>query len=178
MEKIFEYLNLVRPSLANLYNVANVGPGWLLGVFGAVAVSIYGLSIGRTRAILSLFSIYVAFVVEKFFPYFDNLQVLIGESVSLYWLRVSVFAAAYVLASLVFNYSFVKKRISSADFSLSAVILITTLQLGFLASILLGFLPESLGIQWSFGFYYYFVSPSASFLWSVMPIISIVFLKK
>src|SRR3989338_7564041 len=102
IEKILEYINLAKPSLASLYGMSNFGPGWIFGVFGAVAVSLYGLSVGRTRAVLSLLSVYVAFVFDKLFPYLGDINELIGGAIESYWIRIGVFITAYVSASLIF----------------------------------------------------------------------------
>ena len=180
MAKLLEIIRTLIPSLENLPNISSIsgfGPGWLFGTFGAVALSLYGLSMGKTRAVLSLLSIYVAFVVIQLFPYLDNIGQMIDKPLEAHWLKIGVFLGAYVIIFLVFNLSFIRKRLSSAEFSLFGVILISLLQLGFLASIILSFLPEEPAVKWSFGFYNYFGSQQALFVWAIAPLPVLLFLK-
>lgn len=180
IEKLLEYLNTFKPILPNLSNISGVasfGSGWLFGAFGAVALSLYGLSMGRTRAVLSLLSIYVAFVVIQLFPYLDKVDRIIDKPLEIHWLKIGVFLAAYVVIFIIFNFSFIRKRLSSAEFSLFGVILISLLQLGFLTSIIFSFLPEELVNKWSFSFYNYFGTQQALFAWAIVPLPVLLFLK-
>lgn len=180
MGKLLEIIRTFIPSFENLPNIAPIssfGPGWLFGVFGAVILLLYGLSMGRTRAILSLLSIYVAFVVIQLFPYLDNVGQMTDKPFEEYWLKIGVFLAAYIITFLIFNFSFIRKRLSSAEFSLFGVVLISLLQLGFLASIIYSFLPEELSIKWSFGFYNYLSTQQTLFIWAIAPLPVLLFLK-
>lgn len=165
-------------NLPEIYFPASIGPGWLFGAFGTVVISLYGLSLGRTRAVLSLLSIYVAFVVIKLFPYFNIINQIAGRGVQDYWLQIGVFLAIYIAIFLIFNFSFIRKRLSSAEFSLFGVILISLLQLGFLASIIFSFLPRESAIKWSSYFYNYLATQQALFIWAVAPLPVLLFIKR
>lgn len=181
MAKWLDIIKSLIPTFENLPNIpTNIGsgPGWLFGVFGAVALSLYGLSLGRTRAVLSLLSLYVAFVVIKLFPYLDKVGQMINRHFEEYWLKIGVFLTAYVLIFLIFNFSFIRKRLASTDFSLFGIILISILQLGFLASIIFSLLPKEIALKWSHGLYDYFATQQALFIWAVVPLPVLLFLKQ
>lgn len=159
-------------------SISALGPAWLFGALGTVAVSLYGLSLGRTRAVISLLAIYAAFAFDRTFPYLEKIQEITASQVETYWLRTAVFLAAYILIFTIFNFSFVRKKLSSAEFSLFGIVLISLLQLGFLVSIILSFLPESLISQLSLGpSINYFTAPQALFLWMVTPLLALLFLR-
>ena len=181
MDKLLEFFKLATVNLANFYNlggITSISPGWLFGAFSAVAVSLYGLSLGRTRAVVSLLSIYVAFVFIRLFPYSDKIDQITNSSLALYWIEVGMFLGAYLVVFIIFTFSFVSRRLSSAEFSLFGVIIISILQLGFLISIIFSILPEDLVIKWSLGFYNYFATQQALFFWAIGPLPILPFLGK
>lgn len=181
MAKLLDILRSFIPNFENLSSISfptSFGPGWLLGAFGAVALSVYGLSVGRTKAVLSLLSLYVAFVIIQLFPYLEKVDQITDKPFEEYWLKIGVFLAAYIVIFLIFNFSFIRKRLSLAEFSLFGIILISLLQLGFLASIIFSLLPKELATTWSFGFYNYFATKQAFFLWAVAPLPVLLFLKQ
>lgn len=183
IEKLLEYLSFLGLSSANLSGLllptsGLAGPGWLFGALGTVAVSIFGISIGKTRAIMSLFSIYVTFVFDRLFPYFDKIQNIAGNSIEPYWIRAGIFILVYVAVFIIFNFSILRKRLSSTEFSLFGVVLLSLLQLGLLISILISFLPQELAEKWSFGFYNYFAVKPALFIWAISPLPVLLFFKQ
>src|SRR3989344_4458669 len=99
MDKLLDILRSFIPNLENLSSIPippGSGPGWLFGAFGTIAVSLYGLSIGKTRAVLSLLSIYVALVVVKLFPYIDKIGQIVDKPFEEHWLNIGVFIIAYI----------------------------------------------------------------------------------
>ncbi len=183
IEEMFELLKLVNINLSNLSSITAALGGlggnisFLFGALGTIAVSLYGLSLGRTRAVMSLLAIYAAFTLDKTFPYFDKIQAITGNSIEPHWSRMSLFFLAYAVTFAIFNFSFIKKRLSAAEFSLFGIVLISLLQLGFLVSIIFSFLPEMLLSEWSFNFPRYFNTQQALFLWAVAPLPVLFFLK-
>lgn len=178
---MLDIIKTLIPNLEGLSSISSMvpalGPGWLFGVFGTVALSLYGLSMGRTRAVISLLSIYVAYVVIQLFPYLDKVGQMIEKPFEDYWLKIGIFLTAYIVIFLIFSFSFIRKRLSSAEFSLFGILLISLLQLGFLASIIFSLLPKDLALKWSFGFYNYFGTQQALFAWAVAPLPVLLFLK-
>lgn len=181
MVKLLDFIRSFIPSLENLPNLASIssfGPGWLFGAFGTIAISLFSLSIGKTRAVISLLSIYVAFAFNIIFPYSNEVSNIIGSSLEEYWIRLGLFLIAYVVVFTVFNFSFIRKRISSSEYSLFGIIILSFLQISFLASIIFNILPEELTSQWAPGFSNYFSTPTALFFWAFAPLLGLLFIKK
>ena len=161
MVKLFDIIRSFIPNFENLSGLlpaSSFGPAWLFGALGTISISLFGLSMGRTRAIISLLSIYVALAFNQLFPYLDEIQKIVGNSIEKYWLRVGLFLAVYLAAFLIFNSSFLKRKISSHEYSLFWIIILSAIQLGFMVSIIFSIIPEPLSLKWSFGFYKYFRS--------------------
>ncbi len=181
MVKLLDFIRSLIPSIENLPNLASIsslGPGWLLGAFGTVAVSLFSLSIGRTRAVISLLSIYVAFAFNMIFPYSDEVNNIIGSSLEEYWIRLGIFLIAYIAVFAIFNFSFLRKRISSSEYSLFGIIILSFLQVGFLVSVVFNILPEELILKWMPSFSNYFSTPTALFFWAFAPLPGLLFIKK
>lgn len=180
MFKILEILRSFIPNLESLPlpSVSGIGPRWLFGIFGLVVLSLYGLSMGRTRAVLSLMSLYSAFVITKLFPYSDKIETLVAKPTEDYWIPVGLFLTTYIVIFIIFNFSFLKNRVASSEFSLFGVVLVSILQLGFLISIILSILPKDVSVSWSQNLYNYFGTPIALFFWAIAPLPALLFLKQ
>ncbi len=176
--KFFDYFKTVPAFFGRFLDFKsnlNLNSGTLFVGLGLVAVLLYGLSLGRTRAIISLLSIYIAFTFDKVFPYFNELRQALKFSLDDYVLRLSLFLAVYAAVFVIFNYSFIKKKFSSSDFSLFSVLMLSVLQLGLLASILASFLPRET-LKFLGPFYNFLAGDKALFYWSIVPVPAILFL--
>lgn len=181
MMRLLEIIRSVIPEFENLAGTASLsgfGPGWLFGILGTVSVSILGLSMGRTRAVMSLLSIYSAFALQFIFPYKELLNNVAGESLSDYWISIGIFVAMYVLTFTIFNFSLIKKRLSSTEFSLFGILIVCLFQIGFLISIILSFLPDDVARNLNSGLYQIFGRPEALFIWAVIPLTVLPFIKR
>lgn len=180
MIKFLDFLRTLLPNLEIFSSIsfAGFGPGWLMGALGTVAISIFGLSIGRTKTVISLISIYVAFVFDRIFPYSEEVGNIIGGALDDYWIRIGIFLLAYIIVFVVFNFSFIRRRLSSNEYSLFGIIILSFLQLGLLVSVVSNMLPEQLVLQWTFGFHNYFSTPVALFFWALAPLPVLLFIKK
>jgi hypothetical protein len=180
IEKLLESiksLTLNAPNISGLINLSTTNYNWLFGALGTIVLSLYGLSVGRTKAIFSLLSIYVALAINLTFPYFNQLQDFVGGGFQIHWIKVGVFLVAYILVFSIISFSFVYRRISSSEFSLSGILVISLLQLGLILSIVANLLPSSLVENLSLGFYQYLGTNTALFLWLVAPIPVLLFLR-
>ena len=181
---MIKFLDLIKSFMSNLENLPNLasissfGPGWIFGAFGTVAVSLFSLSIGRTRAVISLLSIYVAFAFNMIFPYSGEVSNIIGGSLEEYWIRLGIFLIAYMAVFAIFNFSFIRKRISSSEYSLFGIIILSFLQVSFLVSVVFNILPEELVLKWVPSFSNYFSTPTALFFWAFAPLPGLLFIKK
>lgn len=180
MGKLLDILTSFLPNIESFSSISMIGfgPGWLFGALGTVAVSIFGLSIGRTKAVISLLSLYVAFVFDKIFPYSENVYSIVADRFPEYWLRIGVFLLAYIIIFLVFNFSFIRKRLTSNEYSLLGIIILSILQLGLLISIVFNMIPVDVTSKWLPFFYQYFSTQLALFLWAFAPLPVLLFIKK
>lgn len=165
-------------------------PNLLFSGLAIVCLLLYGLSLGRTRALVSLLSIYVAFVFEMTFPYFEQLQNIGSAYIDEVAIsKALVFLVVYGIVFAIMNRSLMKQRFSLDEASIMSVSVVSLLQLGFLVSILANIAQDSLPARTteviqSGGFIKvpetvapYFSSSEALFYWSVLPIVVLLFIK-
>jgi|SRR3989344_1105705 len=179
-------INLVEKYISN-FNLAviskfnfNFGPSGLFAILGLIFLLLYGLSLGRTRALISLLGIYVAYAIVSVFPYLDRLHEAMRISSELYITRVGLFLLVYVVVFSVLNRSLVKNRLTLKDASFFSVSVISILQLGLLITIITNIVPVNvLNISGNLsGLTEYFSTNEALFYWFLVPIIVILFMKK
>ncbi len=164
-------------SLADM-NILNFGPGVLFVALGVIFVLIWGLSLGRTRALVSLLAIYIAFVLESAFPYLDYVSSLLNLKAEEGLLRVGLFFAVYILVFGILNSSLVKVRLSMKETSIFLVGLISMLQLGLLISIIVNILPAGMITKIPGVLLPLFSGAQPLFFWFLLPVIAILFIRK
>ncbi len=175
MGKYIPNLNLAAISKLNF----NFGPSGLFAVLGLIFLLLYGLSLGRTRALISLLGIYIAYAIMSVFPYLDRLHDLIRISPELYITRVGLFLFIYVIVFAVLNHSLVKNRLNLKDASFLSVSVISILQLGLLITIITNIVPVSaLKISGNLSSIAEYLSTNeALFYWFLAPIIVVSFVR-
>ena len=158
----------------------DLGPSGLFALLGLVFLLLYGLSLGRTRALISLLGIYIAYSVMSVFPYIDRLHDLIKISPELYITRVVLFLVTYIVIFAILNRSLVKSRLTLKDASFLSVSIISFLQLGLLITIITNTVPVSAlkasGNLSSMA--EYFSTNEALFYWFIAPIAILLFMKR
>lgn len=159
-------------------NILDFGPEVLFFLLGVIFVLIWGLSLGRTRALVSLLAIYVAYVLEITFPYLNQVYGAFNLKADENLLKVGLFFAAYIIVFGILNKSLVKVRLSMKETSLATVGLISILQLGLLISIIANTLPQDLISKVPVYLLPFFVGQQALFAWFLLPVIAILFIKK
>ena len=141
MEKVYLLLEAVGAGSALESLGLGAGAGsisqMLFVLLGALFVFLYGMTLGKTRAFISLLAIYIAFVFDAVFPYLGELYQISGLPYPMYFLRTGLFLLVYLLICIAMNRSFLKVRFSLKDFSFFGVILVNILQAGLLTSILI-----------------------------------------
>src|SRR3989338_9070209 len=145
----------------------DLGPSGLFAILGLIFLLLYGLSLGRTRALISLLGIYVAYSIVSVFPYLDRLHEAMRISSELYITRVGLFLLIYVMVFSVLNRSLVKNRLTLKDASFLSVSIISILQLGLLITIITNTVPVS-ALKASgnlFGIAEYFSTNETLFYW-------------
>lgn len=152
---------------------------WLILLFALFAVFLVGLNWGRSRAFLSLISLYIAAFLYSNFIYFDQLQglVKIGAGQK-FWLNAGLFLVLFILVFLAFNRSFLKHRLTMQDHSFWQIALIAILQIGLFASIIISFLPPEITKFVPAIIVKYISTKTARFWWAALPIIASIFMRK
>ena len=132
-----------------------------------VFILVWGLSLGRTKSVISLLSIYVGFAIATVFPYYQTIST--SSPLADEWMRVGLFGVSVVAVFLIFTMSFLRKRLSSGEYNLIGVLVITTLQIGLLISCAASFMPANVVVSYLGSFASFFVGP-ALFAWFVAPL--------
>lgn len=177
MQKYLDSLSI--PSIPSISSFS-LGPEMLFGVLALIFILLYGLSLGRTRALVSLLAIYIAYSIQSVFPYLDRLHDLLSISPDLYITRVALFLVTYILVFLILNKSLVKRRLTLADASFFSVSIISLLQLIILVTVITNIVPLSalrLNGKIPGDFVQYFATQEALFYWFLAPIVVLLFMK-
>jgi hypothetical protein len=150
-------------------------PKGLLALLAIVALILYGLSVGRTRALVSLLSIYVAYVITVLFPYIGWLT---GKIPSSYQAMVGIglFIALYGVTFGILSGSLLKGRLTLGEISLWQVVVISIVQIGLLASICLSLLSTEAGIRVMGPLYRWFGGQHALWAWAVASLLIMPFM--
>lgn len=161
-------------SLLNSINFHN--PTWdaFIIFFWIVASLIYSFSAGRGRIISILVSVYMAELLTMQAPF---LTTAIGDraQVDLYFAQLIVFVVSFafffwVLSKFVFRTSFDGRR--GAGWLTTTIF--SFLQIGFLISVVLSFLPPDIKENFAPLIKFVFVNPTAAFVWLLLPIVFLI----
>ena len=172
MDKYLDYFNFSSLSQFSL------GPEALFGILVVVFILLYGLSLGRTRALVSLLGIYIAYVLQAIFPYFSELHDALRFSPEMYLTRVALFFVFYLTVFAILNRSLVKHRLTMKEFSIIWVSLISLLQLGILLSIVLNFIPIDKLTMFPENLSGYFAEQRALFFWLTAPVVLLISMRR
>ena len=156
----------------------NFGPPTLFGILIVIFLLLYGLSLGRTRAIISLLGIYIAYALQALFPYFSELHNGLRFSPEMYMTRVALFFVFYLIVFAVLNRSLVRHRLTMKEFSIIWVSLISLLQLGILLSIVLNFIPIDTLTMFPKNLSGYFAEQRALFFWLTAPVLILLMMRR
>lgn len=157
-------------SLASGGGLAGAGdllhdPRGLFALGAVVVLVIYGLSVGRTKALVSLLAIYVAYVLTVLFPFGGWLAAQVPERAR-DGLPLTLFLALYLLAFLALSRSLSRGRLALGEISLVQVLLISAVQVGLLASTGASLLPDATAEQLFGPLQAYLGSPRALWGWA------------
>lgn len=123
---------------ANLASITDVRG--LFALLVGVIVFLYGISVGKTRAIVSLLSIYVAYAMTVLFPFREYAEQFVApESRPL--IPTGVFVLAYLFVFGVLNLSILSRRLSMGELSILKVMVISVVQIGILITMIASLLP-------------------------------------
>ncbi|MEK7514964.1 MAG: hypothetical protein AAB608_01105 [Patescibacteria group bacterium] len=147
------------------------GPQELFGIALVALIALYGMSVGKTRAIVSLLSIYIAFTLASAFPFVGTLERIPWVAATdAGVVRAGLFLLAYIGTFFVFQGTSLRSRLSMGEMKLAHVLLISVAQVGFLLSILLWFVPFTALPDHIAALHPYFGTPEAFFIWALLPL--------
>ncbi|WKZ27170.1 MAG: hypothetical protein QY311_00210 [Candidatus Paceibacterota bacterium] len=150
---------------------ALTGPQELFGIAIVAIIALYGMSVGKTRAIISLLSIYIAFTLASAFPFVGFLErVPFIANTDAGIVRAGLFLVAYTGTFFIFHGTSLRSRLSMGEMKLAHVLLISVAQVGFLMSILLWFVPFTALPDHIAALHSYFGTPEAFFVWALLPL--------
>lgn len=127
-------------------SLSGFGYGWLIIFFFIFVIIITALSLGRTRIIMALLSLYIASFFQSNFIWIDQLKKIeFFQNKPDFWLDIGIFLISYIIAFGILNASVIKSRLSTTEASLASIMAVSIFEIGFLASIILNYFPpESL----------------------------------
>lgn len=157
--------------------LSGVHYGWLIVFFFVFVILIVALSLGRSRMLLAILSLYVAAFLEPHFIYFDRLREAM-KSVPAYGLHLGLFLLIYLIAFGIINRSMLKHRMTLAESSVFTLIFIAIAEAGFLAAIVISYLPDELLKGIPGRLLAYFGTKNALFWWALLPILLFILSKK
>lgn len=177
--KVGDILSVIKGiDFSKLIKGFNMGPTTLFVGLVLVFMILYGLSLGRTKALISLLGIYVALAFDAAFPYLKQLHDLIGVTQEIYATRIILFLLVYLLVFAVLNNSFASKRLTLTDSSIISVSVISLAQIGLLVAVITNIIPNEVIDKLPEYLSAYFATERALFSWIVIPIIILIFFKK
>ena len=148
-----------------------------LFAIGAVAVLIiYGISVGRTKALMSLLSIYVAYMLVVLFPFMDALEAQVPER-SRDALSLVLFVLLYIGVFAALSRSMARGRLTLGEISIVQVILISVVQIGLLAAIGVSLLPAEMGARLFGPAHMFLAGPRALWGWAAASLLILPLLK-
>lgn len=167
------------PGLSAL-QTSSLSSGELFGILIVVGVLLMALTLGRTRTLISVLSIYVAFALQTIFPFFGWLLKHQSFTNDLPTLRAYVFFLLYAIMFGLLNRSILKTRFNLSESSFLSVVLMGLVQLGFIISIIINLAPSFYDISQRLpsSLLPYVGNQSALFYWALIPILLLVFQKR
>lgn len=166
----------------NVGSIAGLGsllrnPNGLFAVLGLVIFLLYGLSVGKSKALVSLLAIYVAYLLTVLFPFLPWLQAQIILPQEAPVLNALVFAIFYIVTFMLLSHSMMRHRLTLGEISLAKVVIISIVQLGLLSSITISLVPAEFGAK-AFGLAYpYLAGQRMLWIWAVASLIILPFMR-
>ena len=174
-----DLLSVIRGiDFSKLSENLNLGPTTLFVGLALVFMILYGLSLGKTKALISLLGIYVALAFDATFPYLEQLHDALPIEIEIYATRLVVFMLMYLLTFAILNKSFASKRLTLKDSSIISVSVISLTQIGLLVAIITNIIPDEIIEKMPEYLSAYFATKEALFFWIIVPIFMLIFFRK
>lgn len=156
----------------------NLSPTSLFIGLILVFLIIYGLSLGKTKALISLLGIYVALAFDATFPYLEQLYNMLPIQMEIYTARIVVFTLVYLLVFAILNNSFARGRLTLKDSSIISVSVISLSQIGLLIAVITNIIPDEIIEKMPEYLSAYFATKQALFYWIIIPILLLLFMRR
>lgn len=155
----------------------------LLTLFFVVVVFLIAFSLGKTKILLAIVSTYIALFLLAIFPFVFQIEKYFDDWAGLsavFWARLSVFVLFFIISLAILNKSILKSRMSMQESSPFAILFLSILESGFLLSAILSFLDSvsQSKLNLSSLVLDYFGTLNARFIWAVLPLLAMVFLRR
>lgn len=147
----------------------------LIALVFVVIILIYGFLLDPHNILINLFSLYFGFAVVEFFP-FERWGIFGGTI----WLgQLILFTAAVIVTAIILSLTHLFKIVYVRNFLVRWWQAVSSglWHGGFLASILLSFLPAKFLTQFSPWMLNIFASEKGHFWWTVLPILGLLFMR-
>lgn len=151
------------------------GTAQLFVLLIAVFIFLYGVSVGKTRALVSLLGIFIAFALTLVFPFTGWLKG--AMSIEEYYIKAGIFAVAYVAVFVLINMSALRNRLSMGETSFVQVLAISIIQVGFLGAVILSFLPRDILPKVFNSIYPFLGTQKALFFWALASLAILPFMR-
>lgn len=159
-------------------NLSSSFSSWEVAVAGffIFAVFFYGLSIGKGRLLLFLVSIYIAKLLVDSFVYVDLLNdIFKGRLFSAY---LALFIVSYILVFIILDRSILKIRLSTREFPIGKLLVLSILIVILLANVVFTYLPPDVAMSMKGGVASYVIGDTAFFWWFLVSLFSMLMLKR
>lgn len=155
----------------------NGSTGLIIIIFLVFAFFVIGMALGKIRLAFGGFSIFIAYFLEKTFPFHREVSGYFSGYEN-YLVKAGVFLFFYILAFLFLNQSASRSRFTLSETPFFTIFILGVVQAGFLASILFSYLPESISASFAPQVKQLFTSQRAQFYWALLLLVSFIFLSR
>jgi hypothetical protein len=138
--------NIGKVAFNGLGNIGISGSGQpvvLLVIFGAFVLAVVGFWLGRSRILISILSVFAGYFIESNFNLFSKIG---KSSVPVYMINLGVFMLAFLISFFIMSRSVLKSRITVKDASFVSIIILSIINAGFFASVIISYFPISSGL--------------------------------
>ncbi|MBI2676969.1 MAG: hypothetical protein HYX21_03450 [Candidatus Yanofskybacteria bacterium] len=181
--KVLLGLNDFSKNLMGGFSLEKFNMDVLVALFLLVVIFLVAFSLGKTKILLAIVSTYIALFLLAIFPFVFQIEKFFGDWFGLsavFWTRLSVFVLFFAVSLAILNKSILKPRMSMQESSPFSILFLSILESGFLVSALMAFSDSAsqskLGLSpWLLA---YFGTPTSQFIWAVLPLLALVFLRR
>lgn len=150
----------------------------LVGLFLMVAVLLIAFGMGKTKMLLAILSTYIAFLVAWSFPFYEVIKGAVPFWAKPFWPQAVVFWTIFLFSFFILNRSILRPKMSLREVSPLMILWLSMVETGFLISVMLSYgQPEIPNFYLSPWLIDYFGTTTARFVWSLLPVVSIFFVK-